>query len=389
MHTRCLEARIQSILKHKQQPSSNSLAEYTLVACRFNTSLCVEKCVFHVIGRTHGMIEVHSSSLWVSEWTVLSEGSLSPFGISGGGCSGSSISILSSKYSGTNERVMSLPPLTSLTLPSKHDPTHQDISTDTFDTSMNAVVGSGVCLSSIDLGFGTGPLVAPETTRHLFAQTRQTLVSYVVEVSINHFSGTATADLNMCRSFLASNLSFSKCSSNLAPSDQHPTSTLNHRTGTDLIDIANGMDGQDVDITRCPFTHTTSSTNPSAVHFAAQPRTPKSTRWAGAVSSSTDHRQLSISFSSCLVAWFCDTPNSGGFGTVVVFSQTDSAECGSPLTVVDVQSPTQNGLSNSIFKSAYSDSSENGSALFVGARTDVLLSSLRFVDTDNNDADDV
>ncbi|KAK2939846.1 hypothetical protein BLNAU_25245 [Blattamonas nauphoetae] len=316
-------------------------------------SLRGEVC-FHVIGRTHGMIEVHSSSLWVSEWTVLSEGSLSPFGISGGGCSGSSISILSSKYSGTNERVMSLPPLTSLTLPSKHDPTHQDISTDTFDTSMNAVVGSGVCLSSIDLGFGTGPLfdfgcsirfqllspsttislthssrrnvssVAPETTRHLFAQTRQTLVSYVVEVSINHFSGTATADLNMCRSFLASNLSFSKCSSNLAPSDQHPTSTLNHRTGTDLIDIANGMDGQDVDITRCPFTHTTSSTNPSAVHFAAQPRTPKSTRWAGAVSSSTDHRQLSISFSSCLVAWFCDTPNSGGFGTVVLI---DSSSC--------------------------------------------------------------
>ncbi|KAK2947859.1 hypothetical protein BLNAU_17184 [Blattamonas nauphoetae] len=48
--------------------------------------------------------------------------------------------------------------------------------------------------------------------------------------------------------------------------------------GTDLIDIANGMDGQDVDITRCAFTHTTSSTNPSAVHFTAQPRTPKSTR---------------------------------------------------------------------------------------------------------------
>ncbi|KAK2949334.1 hypothetical protein BLNAU_15714 [Blattamonas nauphoetae] len=190
------------------------------------------------------MIEVDSSSLSVSECTVLSEGSLSPFGISGGGgCSGSSISILSSKYSGSSERVMSLPPFTSLTLPSKQDPTHQDISTDAFGTSMNAVHGSGVYLSSIDLGFGTGPLfdfgvlnslsaavpsttislthsslrnvssLAPETTRQLFAQTRQILVSCVVEDSTNHFSGTATADVNMCGSFLASNSSFSKCSS--------------------------------------------------------------------------------------------------------------------------------------------------------------------------------
>ncbi|KAK2955660.1 hypothetical protein BLNAU_9350 [Blattamonas nauphoetae] len=309
MHPRCLEARNQSIQTDIQQSSPNTLNQSTFVGCRFNTSLCMEKFVFHVIWRKDGIIEVDSSSLWVSECAVLSEGSLSPFGISGGGgCSMSSISILSSKYSGSSERVMSLPPLTSLTLPSKHEPTHQDISKDTFDTSMNAVHGSGVCLSSIDLGLRTGPLfdfgvlnslydavpstmislthssfrnmsnVAPETTRQQFAQTCQILESCVVDDSTNHFSGTTTAYVNMCRSFLASNSSFSKCSSNLAPSDDHPISTLNHRTGTDLIDIANGMDGQDVDITRCPFTHTTSSTNPSAVHFAAQPRTPKSTR---------------------------------------------------------------------------------------------------------------
>ncbi|KAK2942425.1 hypothetical protein BLNAU_22658 [Blattamonas nauphoetae] len=237
VHSRDLGIADESFQTDKKEHSSNTLEESTFGACLFNATLCMEKFVFHVIRRTHGMIEHNSSSLRVSECTVLSEGSLTPFRITGGGgCSGSSISILSSKYSGWNERVMSLPPLTSLTLPSKHEPTHQDISTDTFYTSMNAVHGSGVYLSSIDLGFGSSSLVAPETTRQQFTQTGQILVSCVVEDSTNHFSGTSTADVNMCGSFLASTSSFSNCSSNLAPSDDHPISTLNHRTGTDLID---------------------------------------------------------------------------------------------------------------------------------------------------------
>ncbi|KAK2942424.1 hypothetical protein BLNAU_22657 [Blattamonas nauphoetae] len=99
------------------------------------------------------------------------------------------------------------------------------------------------------------------------------------------------------------------------------------------------MDGQDVDVTRCPFTHTTSSTNPSAVHFAAQPRTPKSTRAPSSIAVEPQAGKVL----------------SGGFGTVVlfdsssstvsdcVFSQPDCTERGSPLSVVDAQSPTQKG----------------------------------------------
>ncbi|KAK2939848.1 hypothetical protein BLNAU_25247 [Blattamonas nauphoetae] len=216
-------------------------------------------------------IEVDPSSLWVSECTVLSEGSLSPFGISGGGgCSGSSISILSSKCSGWNERVMSLPPYK----PHSAIQTGSDSSGQLdghFDTSMNAVHGSGVCLSSIDLGIGTSPLfdfgcsirfqllsLNDDLADSLFppkrVQCRFRNNTPTVRSDSTDF-GTVTADVNMYGSLIASNSPFLKCSSNLAPSDDHPTSTLNHRTGTDLIDIANGMDGQDVDITRCAFTH--------------------------------------------------------------------------------------------------------------------------------------
>ncbi|KAK2949349.1 hypothetical protein BLNAU_15729 [Blattamonas nauphoetae] len=395
----------------------------------------MEKFVFHVIGRTHGMIEVDSSSLRVSECTVLSEGSLSPFGISGGGgCSGSSISILSSKYSGSNERVMSLPPLISLTLPSKHEPTHQDISTNTFDTSMNAVHGSGVCLSSTDLGFGTGPLfdfgvlnslsaavpqttislthsslrnvssVAPKTTRQLFAQTRQILESCVVEDSTNHFSGTATADVNMCGSFLASNSSFSKCSSNLAPSHSHPTYTLSHRTGADVITVATGTQIEEVKITRCSFKSMTSSTTASSVHFVTSVGNTEiaecsffdcygTSSLGGTVFVKLDRSiAYSAKCSSCVFVRCRGQPTNGAaleFDRAMpytvsdcVFYQTESTDKGAALILSNTQHcQSLSTVFNSIFESSFSGNVYSGAALYMSLCDNFLFSSLRFVDT--------
>ncbi|KAK2947888.1 hypothetical protein BLNAU_17213 [Blattamonas nauphoetae] len=100
---------------------------------------------------------------------------------------------------------------------------------------------------------------------------------------------------------------------NLAPSDQHPIYTLAHRTRSNRIDITNGVEGQDVEITRCTFYKMTNSNGAPAIHFHGTVGNTKidecsffdcngTSTWAGAVHVSSDLRLLaSITFSSCVV----------------------------------------------------------------------------------------
>ncbi|KAK2946084.1 hypothetical protein BLNAU_18992 [Blattamonas nauphoetae] len=439
MHSHNLELTEKSFAKVSQEPSSNSLEDSTFVACLYNTSLSMEKFIFHLIGRYHGMIEVDSSTLLVSECTVVSEGSLSPFGISGGeGFRSSSISILFSKYSGSNERVMSLPPLTSLTLPSNQDTPHRDISMNTFDTSMNVVHGSGLTLSSIDLSLGTGTLfdfgmlsslspavpsttislthsslrnvssLASKTTSRLFRQARQILVSCDVEQSTNHFSGTATADVNICGSFLASNSSFSKCTSNLDESHEYPTYTLSHRTGTNTTTAPPGQPTQNVEITRCTFTQMTGSEKATAIAFDYTVGNIdivecsffdcNGTSYNGVVYVCPSSSSNSFTFSSCVVVRCKSDAMMGGVviifqpGPVAVsdcvFYKTETNSYGSSLTIINAQSGAVAQISNSIFESARWVN-EYASSLCFTTSVNIYIDSLRFVDTKVDGAYDV
>ncbi|KAK2943088.1 hypothetical protein BLNAU_21997 [Blattamonas nauphoetae] len=379
------------------------------------------------------MLEVDSSTLSISECGVVSEGSLSPFVISsGGGWSSSSISILSTKYEPTYRTIKSLPPLTSLAPPSNNRPSTLDFSSDGFNTAMNVIHASGLHLNEFHLGLGTGPLfdfgvlsslspavpptttslthtslrnvssVVPETTRRLFPQTRQILVSCVVERSSNHFSGTATADVNMCGSFLAQNSSFAKCSSNLVASDEHPTYTLAHRTGENTITIETGAPAEDVEITRCTFKDMTSSTAASAIQFTETVGNTKihecsffnssgTSKYGSVVYVEVVRNKYSVTFSSCVVVRCTGTSIFGGAIVIFnpfpltcsdcVFFQTEGTQLGSALNVVNAQSGALTQISNSIFESAYAASSTNGSALCFTTSYNALISSLRFVDT--------
>ncbi|KAK2962033.1 hypothetical protein BLNAU_3089 [Blattamonas nauphoetae] len=441
VHTSHLELTNIALLEDRHEPSSNSLGECTFVASLLNTSLSMEGFIFHVIASKHAMIKVDSLSLTISKCTVLTEGSLSPFVISnGGGCSSSSISIVSSQYEASSRTVVSLPPLTSLALPLNNHPSTHDSFPDAFDAAVNVVHGSGLHLDDVHLGLGTGPLfdfgvlsslspavppttisltdssltntssLSPKTTRRLFPLARQILVSCVVERCTNHFSGTAAADVNLCGSFLASNSSFEKCSSNLDESDTHPIYTLLHRTGTNLITVPSGTLIQDVEVTRCTFKDMTSSTYASAIQFFKTSGNTAirecsfydcngTSTYGGAVCVSPDPSKYSITFSSCIVVRCKGTQVFGGavalFDMVpltcsdCVFYSTESTQFGSALNVVNAQSSQQSTLSNSIFDSSCAKSVGNGSALCFRTSKNFVLSSLRFINTEVADARDI
>ncbi|KAK2959684.1 hypothetical protein BLNAU_5461 [Blattamonas nauphoetae] len=424
-----------------QEPLSNSLEESTFVASILNTSLSMEGFIFHLMTPKHAMIEVDSSTLSVSECTILTEGSLSPFVISsGGGSSSSSISILSTKFEPTSRNVISLPPLTSLARPSKQHTSTRSFAEDGFDAATTVVHGSGLHLDDIYFRLGTGPLfdfgvlsplftavpsttislthssltntssLAPETTRRLFPQTNQILISCVVGESTNHFSGTAVANVNLCGSFLATNSSFAKCSSTLVESDEYPTYTLSHRTGTDPITAASVAQVQDLEITRCTFKDMSGSTNASSIHFS---KTVGNTRihecsffnckgtsaWgsAGAVYVCPVSTTYSVTFSSCVVVR-CKCASANGVVTIndpcpfiasnCVFYQTESSGFGTAVTVLNARAAATSSVSNSIFESAFATSPTNGSALCFRTPYNLFISSLRFVDTQNDQARD-
>ncbi|KAK2950309.1 hypothetical protein BLNAU_14720 [Blattamonas nauphoetae] len=430
-----------SVRKDLQEPMTNSLDEFTFVASITNTSLCMEGFIFQVIGPNHGMIEVDSSTLWVSECTVLSEGSLSPFGISGGGYSGSSISILSTRYERSSKRVISLPPLTSLTRPSKQLSSTHDFNGGGFDRARNVVHGSGLCLDSIDLGVGTGPLfdfgvlnslsaavpktkislthsslrnvssVAPERTHKLFTQTKQLLVSCAMEESMNHFSGTATADVNMCGSFVASNSSFAKCTSNLVQSHDHPTYTLSHRTETDKITTPSSAPMNEAAITRCAFTHMSGSAGATAVYFSAW--TVKNIKIhecsffdcnGSSAKSATvfiDHSYPTypVTLTSCVVVRCISFSNWGGNVIIkaakpvtvsdCVFYQTETDSHGSSVTII--QTNTLSSVTNSIIEHCYClpDRGMAKYALEIQTSQEFFVDSLRFIDTQGTFAHDL
>ncbi|KAK2958231.1 hypothetical protein BLNAU_6718 [Blattamonas nauphoetae] len=372
---------------------------------------------------------------------MITEGSSSPFLISsGGGCSSSSISILSSQYERLNERVMSLPPLTSLVMASQLRSFTRDLSMDSFGAVTNVVHGSGLHLNDILLHLGTGPLfdfgvlsslsaaipsitislthsslrnvssLAPESTQRLFPQARQILVSCGVEESTNHFSGTATADVNMCGSFLARNSSFAKCSSNLVASDEHPFYTLAHRTGTNLITVPTDTQIDDVKITRCTFKDMKGSSGGTAIYFSSTIghttfhecsfyNCNGTSNKAATVYLSPSSNTHSVTLSSCVVVRCASASIFGGAIVIMnakpfiasdcVFYQTETKNYGSSLTIINSPKGVVSSVSNSVFESASATSSLNGSALCFRTSYESFITSLRFVDTQRDGARDV
>ncbi|KAK2944710.1 hypothetical protein BLNAU_20346 [Blattamonas nauphoetae] len=186
--------------------------------------------------------------------------------------------IIATTLKANNTHLMSSPPVkTSQPLP------HVDGADLVQQT--NTIHGSGLFLEAVHFQLGTGPLfdfglasshpttTNPSTTSlthsslsnvtsptstnkaRLFPQSSQILVSCAVEGSTNHFSGTGTADINTCGSFMSHNSSFERCTTDLAESDQHPIYTLLHRTGTSGLVIPPDVPAEspEIQVTRCTF----------------------------------------------------------------------------------------------------------------------------------------
>ncbi|KAK2955371.1 hypothetical protein BLNAU_9599 [Blattamonas nauphoetae] len=261
--------------------SSVTMTWWTLESVAWNSAICT----------------VDESNVTISDCEIISSSLQSPFVvISFGSAHGSSISVLSSRYTSTNDHMfplVGLPP--SLTAQSRTISLNGDESSNAFDVCVaeTTIFGNDVAFSNEVLALGTGPLfsfgldtlttspivdfgsisvrtslsnaafvnvsctsqLARPTSPMFGSSMSQHVSSSRVSSCTNHDEGTAFLDVHFGGSLHALNTSFSDCSrqSNLVVDESHRNITQTGRPFNVSLECTS------VKYSHCTYCHMTSA----------------------------------------------------------------------------------------------------------------------------------
>ncbi|KAK2955687.1 hypothetical protein BLNAU_9377 [Blattamonas nauphoetae] len=293
VHTNQVNSDSQSSTEMSNKMSSERIPILGIV----NSSVTMTWWILESVAWNSGICTVDESNVTISDCEIISSSLQSPFVVmSFGSAHPSSISVLSSRYTSTNDHLfplVGLPP--SLTAQSRMISLNRAESSNTFDVCVaeTTIFGNDVAFSHEVLALGTGPLfsfglntlatspivdfgsisvrtslsnaafvnvsstsqLARPTSPMFGSSMSQHVSSSRVSSCTNHDEGTAFLDVHFGGSLHALNTSFSDCSrqSNLVVDESHRNITQTGR----LFNVS--LECTSVKYSHCTYCHMTSA----------------------------------------------------------------------------------------------------------------------------------